>query len=76
MKLIQHSENENTALCSVLKSGIKIAEKFENGTHVIIENAGHDLYMESPLIGDMVLNFFKGKELNVDRIVLEPTKFE
>jgi pimeloyl-ACP methyl ester carboxylesterase len=59
-----------------LKSGIEIAKKFDNGKHVTIENAGHDLYMQSPLIGDMVLDFFKGKELNVDKIVLEPTIFE
>ncbi|PQB05744.1 alpha/beta fold hydrolase [Aureitalea marina] len=59
-----------------LTSGMEIAKKFENGRHVIIENAGHDLYMQSPLIGDMVLDFFKGKELNVDRIVLEPTLFD
>ena len=59
-----------------LDSGIEIAKKFKNGKHVIIENAGHDLYMQSPLIGDMVLDFFKGKELNVNRIVLEPTIFE
>jgi pimeloyl-ACP methyl ester carboxylesterase len=59
-----------------LNSGIEIAKKFENGSHVIIENAGHDLYMQSPLIGDMVLDFFKGKELNINRIVLKPTLFE
>ncbi|MEL6391069.1 MAG: alpha/beta hydrolase, partial [Bacteroidota bacterium] len=59
-----------------LNSGIEIAKKFENGSHIIIENAGHDLYMRSPLIGDMVLDFFKGKELNVNRIVLKPTIFE
>ncbi len=57
-------------------SGIEIAKKFENGNHVIIENAGHDLYMQSPCIGDMVLDFFKGKEIQVSRIVLEPTIFE
>lgn len=59
-----------------LSDGEEIAKKFDNGKHVIIENAGHDLYMQSPLIGDMVLDFFKGKQLNVDRIVLEPTEFE
>ncbi|MGB5356792.1 MAG: alpha/beta hydrolase, partial [Eudoraea sp.] len=59
-----------------LNSGMNIAKKFKNGKQVIIENAGHDLYMQSPLIGDMVLDFFKGKKLNVDKIVLEPTIFE
>jgi len=59
-----------------LSSGKEIAKKFENGTHIIIENAGHDLYMESPVIGDMVLDYFKGKELNLERIVLKPTLFD
>ena len=59
-----------------LSSGMEIAKKFENGRHIIIENAGHDLYMQSPLIGSMVLDFFKSKVLNVNRIVLEPTIFE
>ncbi|MFP2996038.1 alpha/beta fold hydrolase [Spongiivirga sp. MCCC 1A20706] len=59
-----------------VNSGIEIAKQFKNGKHVIIENAGHDLYMQSPVIGDMVLDFFKGKKLNMNRIVLEPTKFE
>ncbi|MEO1806972.1 MAG: alpha/beta fold hydrolase [Bacteroidota bacterium] len=59
-----------------LQSGQAIASKFERGQHVTIENAGHDLYMESPLIGDMVLDFFKGKKLNVEKIVLQPTIFD
>ena len=59
-----------------LKSGVEIAKKFKKGQHLIIKNAGHDLYMASPLIGDMILDFFKGKNLKVDRIVLEPTLFE
>jgi len=59
-----------------VSSAKEIAKKFKNGQHVIIENAGHDLYMESPVIGDMVLDFFKGKQLNLDRIVLKPTIFD
>ena len=59
-----------------LQSGQAIASKFERGHHETIENAGHDLYMESPLIGDMVLDFFKGKKLNVEKIVLQPTIFD
>lgn len=59
-----------------LKDGKAIAQKFQNGQHVIIEHAGHDLYMQSPVIGDMVLAFFQGQPLNLDRIVLKPTVFE
>ncbi len=59
-----------------LSSGIEIAKKFENGKHIIVENAGHDLYMSSPRIGDTILDFFKGINVNIDRIKLEPVKFE
>ncbi|MEO0582561.1 MAG: alpha/beta fold hydrolase [Bacteroidota bacterium] len=59
-----------------LKSGQGIASKFERGQHVTIENAGHDLYMASPLIGDIVLDFFKGKQLNIEKMVLQPTIFD
>jgi len=59
-----------------LNSGIAIAEKFKNGNYVIIENAGHDLYMKSPIIGCLILDFFKDKKLNVNKITLEPTIFD
>ncbi|WP_339708252.1 alpha/beta fold hydrolase [uncultured Kriegella sp.] len=59
-----------------VNSGKEIAEKFENGKHVIIENGGHDLYMQSPEIGNMVVGFFKGKDVNLDRVILEPMIFE
>ncbi len=59
-----------------LEDGVEIAKKFKNGQHVIIENAGHDLYMQSPFIGELVLDFFKGKKLNTDRLTLEAVKFE
>lgn len=57
-------------------SGIEIAKKIKNGKHVIIENAGHDLYMQSPLTGDLVWDFFMGKVPNSKRMVIEPTIFE
>ena len=59
-----------------LTSGLEIANKFKKGVHVVIENAGHDLYMQSPLIGDMVLDFFKGKKLYIKKITLKPAIFE
>ncbi|GAB5565192.1 MAG: hypothetical protein Wins2KO_22550 [Winogradskyella sp.] len=59
-----------------LNSGKNIANKFKNGVHVIVENAGHDLFMQSPKIGHMVLDFFKGNKLFSKRIVLEPVIFD
>ena len=59
-----------------LSSAKEIAKSFQNGQHIIIDNAGHDLYMSSPLVGDLVLDFFKGKKLNIKSITLKPTPFE
>ncbi|RFN59387.1 alpha/beta fold hydrolase [Marixanthomonas ophiurae] len=77
-------ENNVTALLlsgkmdgrTYLSSAIEIAKSFKNGQHIIIENAGHNLYMLSPVIGDLVCNFFKGKELNISEIKLNPVRFE
>jgi hypothetical protein len=43
---------------------------------VTIINAGHDLYMQSPLIGDLVIDFLKGEDLNFKKIELAPTVSE
>lgn len=59
-----------------LSSAIEIARQFKNGEHVIIDNAGHNLYMLSPIIGDVVVEFFKGEELNLEQINLKPFKFK
>ncbi|MEO1514055.1 MAG: alpha/beta fold hydrolase [Bacteroidota bacterium] len=59
-----------------LSDAINIAQQFENGQHVVIENAGHDLFMSSPVVGDMILRFFQDKTLNIDRIRLSPTTFD
>lgn len=57
-------------------SGQAIAQSFKNGHHVLVDNAGHNLYMTSPVISDMVWRFFQGKELRINRITLDPTPFE
>jgi len=53
-----------------------IAKSFKNGKHILIDNAGHNLYMVDPLISDLVLNFFKGEKIKVTEIKLEPTEFK
>lgn len=59
-----------------LSSAVAIAQQFEQGQHIIIDNAGHNLYMRSPIIGDLVLEFFKGNALNLKSIELQPTIFD
>lgn len=59
-----------------LESAKQIAKSFKKGKHIIIDNAGHNLYMTDPLISDLVVNFFKGKRLSITGIKLRPTKFK
>lgn len=59
-----------------VSSAKEIAKKFKRGKHIIIKNAGHDLYMSSPLIGDMILDFLKGKEIQSSKLALDPILFE
>jgi pimeloyl-ACP methyl ester carboxylesterase len=59
-----------------LSSAVELAKSFKNGEHLIIDNAGHNLYMESPVIGDAVVRFFQGEELNLEQIVLKPVIFK
>ncbi|MEL6925507.1 MAG: alpha/beta hydrolase, partial [Bacteroidota bacterium] len=53
-----------------------IAQQFPNGQHIIIDNAGHDLFMASPVIGDLIQRYFEGKKLRVQSLQLAPTPFE
>ncbi|SHJ50239.1 alpha/beta hydrolase fold [Aquimarina spongiae] len=75
--------NVNTLLLSgtmdgrtYVSSGKEIAKDFTKGYHVIVENGGHDLYMQSPLVVALVLDFFKGKEIEVEKLSLDPVLFE
>ena len=70
------SNKRNDGRTNVPKFGNRNGKKIKNGKHVIIENAVHDLYMQSPLIGDLVWDLFMGKEPNSKRMVIEPTIFE
>ncbi|WP_177218311.1 alpha/beta fold hydrolase [Robiginitalea myxolifaciens] len=58
-----------------LTSGKALADKFTKGQHLVIENGGHDLFMQSPEIGNTILEFFKGNRIAQTRIVLDPVPF-
>lgn len=46
-----------------LPSARELVIGFENGVHVIIDGAGHDLFLSTPKVKDLLLDFFKGKTL-------------
>lgn len=57
------------------ESAAEIVTGFKNGTHIIIENAGHNLFMLSPEIQTQVVNFMKGEKISTEKIVLPIPKF-
>ena len=50
---------------------------FRNGQHLIIEGAWHSdpLFLSSPQIKEVMLEFLSGKPLSTTRIALPPLKF-
>lgn len=56
--------------------GAQVAQSFTNGYHGLVDHAGHNLFMTDPVIGDMILRFFRGQSPKVDRIQLDPVPFK
>ncbi len=54
----------------------KTAEAFLNGKHVVIDNAGHDLFMSSDNVGALILGFFGGEAVKISEIKIPPTPFD
>ena len=59
-----------------VKDARRTAVYFKKGKHIIIENAGHDLFMSSPKVGELIVDYFKGKNIDVKKIELKPTLFD
>ncbi|GFZ93815.1 alpha/beta hydrolase [Aquaticitalea lipolytica] len=55
-----------------VSSAKKIAKKFKNGKHIIIENGGHDSFLTSETVGRLVSDFFKNIKTD-DRKIKLPT---
>jgi len=49
-------------------------EGFSNATQVIVENGGHNVFMQSPEISDIILRFMRGEAVPAT-VTLEPPKF-
>jgi pimeloyl-ACP methyl ester carboxylesterase len=57
------------------ESAAETAARFDNATHVLVENAGHNLFMASPEVTDVILGFLEGKPIERKRIVLPTPTF-
>ena len=55
----------------------EVRRGFRNSTHLIIEGAVHSdpLFVSSPKIKDVMLEFMKGQPLSTSRIALPPLRF-
>ena len=53
-------------------------ETLKNGHHLVIEGAGHSdpLFLSSPKIGELMIDFMNGENIGVQRITLAPMKFD
>ena len=49
--------------------------RFRNGSHLVVENGGHNLFEASPLIKDVVVAWFRGDPPNVSKLTLTPPIF-
>lgn len=57
------------------ESAAATAARFANGTHVLVENAGHNLFMVSPEVTEVILAFLEGQPVARERIVLPTPRF-
>jgi pimeloyl-ACP methyl ester carboxylesterase len=48
---------------------------FSRATHVVVENAGHNLFMVSPEVTQVIVEFMKGRPLTKPRIAIDPPRF-
>jgi pimeloyl-ACP methyl ester carboxylesterase len=57
------------------ESAHDLIKNFSNGSHLIVENGGHNLFEASPLIKDVVVAWFMGEAPKVATLTLAPPKF-
>jgi pimeloyl-ACP methyl ester carboxylesterase len=53
----------------------EVMANFADVKQIVIENAGHDLFMSSPKVAGAILAFLKGEEIADTHIVLPPPSF-
>jgi pimeloyl-ACP methyl ester carboxylesterase len=57
------------------ESARELIKHFPNGSHLIVENGGHNLFEASPLIKDVVIAWFKGEAPQMATLKLVPPQF-
>jgi pimeloyl-ACP methyl ester carboxylesterase len=57
------------------ESARELIKRFRRGSHLIVENGGHNLFEASPLIKDVVVAWFKGEAPKAATLTLTPPQF-
>ena len=58
-----------------LESSKELVSGFKNGSHIIIDGAGHDSFMSTPKVGKAMLEFFQGNKVASQTWKIEIPKF-
>ena len=58
-----------------LESAKELNKGFRNGKHIIIDGAGHDLFMSTPKVSEFMLDFFQNKKLHSQTIKIKTPNF-
>lgn len=58
-----------------IESAEELARGFRNCTHIIINGAGHDLFMSSPKVTDLITAFLSGDKVEQQEIKIEVPNF-
>lgn len=53
----------------------EILDALENGQQIVIENAGHDLFLSDPGVGQAIVDFLSGREVDTKTITIPPPEF-
>ncbi len=57
------------------ESARELIKQFSRGSHLIVENGGHNLFEASPLIKDVVVAWFRGEAPEMAALELAPPQF-
>ena len=57
------------------ESAHELIRNFSKGSHLIVENGGHNLFEASPLIKDVVVGWFNGQAPQKGTLTLSPPQF-
>ncbi len=58
-----------------LEGANEILKGFKNAVHIIIDGAGHDMYMSTPEVNKIMINFMENNELDSRTIKIDVPKF-